>query len=96
MTRMLVDPMRSSSFGDTRGCTGATMEDGTVYRANKRGHMEVGNPEHVRAMVEGGIVVEQKFSGAAVPGVTCRGCGFAGFPFHQSAPCPRCGREEWE
>lgn len=75
------------------------MEDGTVYRANRWGRMEVANPTHAAQMVKNplapGHVLEQKFSGAGTPGVTCGGCGFGGFTWQKSAPCPRCGTENW-
>lgn len=94
MPRMLVEPRRVRDGGLT-GCTGATMEDGTVYRANRQGHMEVEDSAHARAMVKNplapGHVVEQKFSGAGIGGTVCQSCGFDGFHFHLSAPCPRCG-----
>lgn len=76
------------------------MEDGTVYLANKRGHMEVSDTAHAKAMVRNplapGEVVEQKFGGAGVAGAVCGACGFSGFRFQRSRPCPRCGGEDWE
>lgn len=96
MTRMLVEPLHKGD-GDPRGCTGATMEDGTVYRANSQGHMEVTNPEHIKWMKKNplapGHVLEQKFSGAGVAGASCTSCGFGAFLWQCSAPCPRCGGE---
>lgn len=86
--------------GHPTGCTGATMEDGTVYRADRHGHMEVGDARHAAQMVSNplapGHVVEAKFHGAGVQGVTCGGCGFSGFRWQASAPCPRCGSNNWE
>jgi hypothetical protein len=95
---MLVEP-RKNRDGDLTGCTGATMEDGTVYRANRNGLMHVESDAHATAMVKNplapGHVVEQKFSGARVAGVTCGSCGFGGFVWQASAPCPRCGSDDW-
>jgi hypothetical protein len=85
---MLVDPMRAQGGGkhaDLIGCTGATMDtDGTVYRANRAGHM-VANSD--------GFIVEAKFGGAGLDGATCTSCGFGAFRWQCSAPCPRCGGE---
>jgi hypothetical protein len=93
---MLVEPRKIKDGGLT-GCTGATMEDGTVYRANRAGHIEVEREDHARAMVKNpmapGHVIEAKFSGAGVAGATCQSCGFSGFLWQTSAPCPRCGGE---
>ena len=93
MTRMLVPPMRER-MGDTRGCTGATMEDGTRYRANRRGQMHVEDAEHVRAMkrdpnVAGDIVEETFHAIDHRPGWRCS-CGLTEYqPW--TKVCPRCG-----
>lgn len=94
MPRMLVEPRRTRD-GQLAGCTGVTMEDGTVYRANRHGHIEVDDPSHAAAMVRNplapGHVIEQKFHGAGTPGVTCSTCGFGAFRWQRHTPCPRCG-----
>jgi hypothetical protein len=94
---MLVDPVRAQGAGkhaDLVGCTGATMEDGTVYRAD-RGRMDVERDDHAKAMIKNsdGFIVEEKFSGAGIAGATCTGCGFGAFKWQCNAPCPRCGGE---
>jgi hypothetical protein len=93
---MLVPPRRVRD-GDLTGCTGATMEDGTVYNANRYGHMEVASEAHAKAMVKNpaapGHVIEAKFSGAGLSGASCTTCGFGAFKWQCSAPCPRCGGE---
>lgn len=94
MTRMLVEPRRDRD-GNPTGCTGATMEDGTIYRSNRYGHMEVNDKGHVAAMLRNsdGFITEEKFSAPKAAGTQCSACGFQGFAFHASAPCPRCGGE---
>lgn len=99
MPRMLVEPRRVRD-GLLTGCTGVTMEDGRVYRANKRGHIEVDDARAARQMVANplapGHVLEQTFNGAGVGGVSCGGCGFGGFRWQRSRPCPKCGADNWE
>jgi hypothetical protein len=94
MPRMLVEP-RSVRDGQLTGCTGVTMEDGTVYRANPQGHIDVDNIGHAKAMTVNplapGHVIEQKFHGAGTPGVLCGTCGFNGFRWQRHGSCPRCG-----
>jgi hypothetical protein len=92
MTKMLVQAQRIRDTVPV-GCTGATMEDGTVYRADRAGHMEVEDRGHVAAMLANsdGFITEQKFSALRAAGTSCSRCGFNGFSFHLSAPCPRCG-----
>ncbi len=98
MRHMLVEPQRDRD-GHPTGCTGLTMEDGTVYRASKKGHLEV-EDHHFKSIIENplapGHVVEAKFHGAGTPGADCGVCGFAGFTFQASRPCPRCGADQWE
>jgi hypothetical protein len=71
------------------------MEDGTVYRANRSGHVEVDNPAHVDAALKNpladGAITAAKLHGAGIPGATCTSCGFGAFAWQASAPCPRCG-----
>lgn len=94
MTRMLVEPRRQRD-GQLTGCTGVTMEDGTVYRADRTGHIDVSRPDHVAAMVNNplapGHVAIQKFHGGGTAGASCTACGFSAFTWQCSAPCPRCG-----
>ena len=99
MPRMLVEPRRTRD-GDLTGCTGATMEDGRVFRANRNGLMHVDDPKAAKQMVNNplapGMVVEAKMHGGGLPGATCAGCGFSGFRYQASRPCPKCGSERWE
>ena len=95
MTRMLVPPMQSR-MGDTRGCTGATMEDGTMYRANRRGSFEVDNADHVRAMrrdpvIAGDIVAETFHAHDPRPGRYCTCSPTELYPW--TKVCPRCGAD---
>ncbi len=96
--KVCVPPVRER-FGDLTGCTGATMEDGRVYRANHLGHMTV-DPTTARQMVANpaapGMVAYYTGGVPRVAGTTCGACGFSGFPFHRSAACPRCGCKSWE
>jgi hypothetical protein len=91
---MLV-PARRERDGNPTGCTGATMEDGTIYHSTRDGHMEVSRPDHVAAMLRNsdGFITEEKFSAPRAAGTWCSACGFSGFTFHLTAPCPRCGGE---
>ena len=69
-------------------------EDGTRYRANRRGQMHVEDAEHVRAMkrdpnVAGDIVEETFHAIDHRPGWRCS-CGLAEYqPW--TKVCPRCG-----
>ena len=99
MPRMLVEPPRFHREYGAVGCTGVTMEDGRVFRSNKAGHIEVDDAKTAKQMVDNplapGHVLEQKFHGAGLTGATCTGCGFGGFSWQKSAPCPKCGSEAW-
>jgi hypothetical protein len=94
VSRLLVEPQRTRD-GDPTGCTGFTMEDGTVYRATRDGHVNVENPAHIEAALKNpladGHIALAKFHGAGVSGASCTGCGFVAFAWQTSAPCPRCG-----
>ena len=92
MARLLVPAIKERD-GVPTGCTGVTMEDGTVYRANRAGHMEVNDPGHIRAMERNGdgFIIAQSASARGTAGTHCTACGFDGFRFHLSAPCPKCG-----
>jgi hypothetical protein len=74
MTRFAVPTLRDRKgmLSDLHGCTGATMEDGTRYLANRAGVIEVENPAHARAIrrdpnIAGDIVQ----IGAAVRRTSC-------------------------
>jgi hypothetical protein len=98
MTKMLVPPY-SERMGDTRGCTGATMEDGTVYRANRRGQFDVERGDHVRAMLKdpniaGDIVKETAACRVDFAGRPGRFCSAVCDPTEYqpwTKSCPRCG-----
>lgn len=95
MTRMLVPRLRER-MGDLSGCTGATMEDGTRYRANRAGVMHVDDPSHVRAMrrdpqIAGDIVAETFHAHDPRPGRYCT-CGLTEF-WPWTRTCPRCGAD---
>jgi rubrerythrin len=95
MTRLLVEPQRTRD-GDPTGCTGFTMEDGTVYRATRDGHVNVDNPAHVEAALRNpladGAITAAKFHGAGLKeSYACDTCGFSAFAWQASASCPRCG-----
>jgi hypothetical protein len=100
MTEMLVPPIRDRKGlgSDLSGCIGAKMEDGTDYRANRAGVMQVDNPHHVRAMKRdpaiAGDIVERSFhtrtDAAGRPGRYCTaGCITELQPWTHD--CPRCG-----
>jgi hypothetical protein len=102
MPKMLVDPLRTKGGGkyaDLVGCTGATMEDGRRFFANRRGHMDVDDVRTAQQMVDNpaapGAVA---FHNGGVPrsaGISCNTCGFDAYPFARSAPCSRCGADDW-
>ena len=99
MTKVLVPPVRER-HGELVGCTGFTMEDGRVFRANRRGHVEVPDLRTAQQAVSnplapGGVAI---YTGGVprTASATCGTCGFNGYPFHRSAPCPRCDSENWE
>jgi hypothetical protein len=90
---MLVESYKKRD-GLPTGCTGVTMEDGTVYRSNRAGHIEVNNPEHIAAMKrnsDGFVVEAASVNPPKSKGTHCLTCGFAGFQFHAQSPCPKCG-----
>lgn len=92
MTRFLV-PRLQERMGDFRGCTGATMEDGTRYRANRRGAFDVERADHARAIKRdpeiAGDIVAETFH-AHMPGARACSCGPTRYyPFTKA--CPRCG-----
>lgn len=93
MTRFLVPPLREK-FGELRGCTGATMEDGTRYFAGRAGAFEVDRPDHARAIrndpnIAGDIVAETFHAQDARPGWRCSCSVTELWAF--TKVCPRCG-----
>lgn len=98
MTRMLVPKLRDRKGmgSDLHGCTGATMEDGTRYLANRSGAFDVDRPDHVRAMrrdpnIAGDIVAETFHAQDSRPGRVC-GCSPATY-WAWTKSCPRCGAD---
>ena len=96
MTRMLVPPLRERKgrLSDLHGCTGATMWDGTVYRANRAGAFDCDDPGHVRDMrtdpaIAGDIVAETFHARTDRPGRYCD-CGSTEL-WPWTRVCPRCG-----
>lgn len=92
MTRVFTQPFRER-FRDTRGITGATMEDGTVYRARPGGVMTVDRDDHLAAMKRDPRVAEniavETFHGPIMAGRYCPVCNFSAWPWQ--AECPRDG-----
>lgn len=98
MARVYTQPVRER-FGDLRGITGATMEDGTVYRARRGGVMTVERADHIAAMkrdprVAENIAVETFHAGPRTSGRVCPRCGFSGWSWQMT--CPRDGTETEE
>ena len=88
MARVYTKPLHEK-FGELRGITGATMEDGTVYKARRGGVMTVENPEHIAAMkrdprVADNIAVETFH--ANVRGRHCLSCGFSAWEWQLTCP----------
>lgn len=83
MTRILTKPVREH-FGELRGVTGATMEDGTVYRSSRSGSFEVDRADHVHAMLRDPQVAQD----IAVCGHTPRG-------ITHWRTCPVCHHSCW-
>jgi hypothetical protein len=90
MARVFTKPLRES-FGELRGITGATMEDGTVYRARRGGVMTVENENHLRAMksndprVTDNIAIET-FHAQVENGRHCPTCSFSAWPWQLECP----------
>jgi len=101
MTRFAVPPLRDRKgvLSDLHGCTGATMEDGTVYRANRSGTFEVDNPSHARAIrrdpniagdiVAVGAAMRNDFGGRPGRYCTAHCCVTEYQPWTKK--CPGCG-----
>lgn len=92
MTKVFTPPVRER-FGDTKGVTGATMEDGTVYRS-RQGVMTVDRADHIAAMkrdprVAENIAVETFHGGPKVRGRHCPTCKFSAWDWQMT--CPRDG-----
>ena len=99
MARAYVKPVRES-WGEPRGITGATMEDGTVYRSDRSGGMDIDNQQHVIAMKNDPNNADLIVFGSYTPrgiqgGRMCPHCGFSGWSWQTE--CPRDGHEtvEW-
>lgn len=95
MTRVYVAPVKER-FGELRGITGATMEDGTVYRARRGGVMTVDRADHLAAMKRDPrnadlLAVESFVVRGDHPGRTCPVCAFNGWRWQTH--CPRDGAE---
>jgi hypothetical protein len=92
MTKVYTQPFRES-FGDTKGITGATMEDGTVYRARRGGVMTVDRSDHIAAMKRDPRVAEniavETFHAQVENGRHCPVCDFSAWPWQME--CPRDG-----
>jgi len=89
MAKVYTKPLRES-FGELRGITGATMEDGTVYKARRGGVMTVENVEHIAAMkrdprVMDNIAVET-FHVPPAPGRHCPTCQFSAWDWQMICP----------
>ncbi len=82
LTRVFVPPIKER-FGELKGITGATMEDGTVYRSRRGGVMNVDRQDHIDAMKRDPRVAEF----IAVEGFNVKG--------HAGAVCPQCGFAAW-
>lgn len=98
MSRVYTKPLKEN-FGDLRGITGATMEDGTVYRARRGGVMTVERADHIAAMkrdprVSDNIAVETFHAAAGMSGRHCPTCSFSAWPWQMT--CPKDGTETEE
>jgi len=98
MPKVYTRPIREK-FGELRGITGATMEDGTVYRSGRSGAMTVERSDHILAMkrdprVADNIVVEN-FVPRIEGGRYCPKCSFSAWSWQLK--CPRDGSKtlEW-
>lgn len=79
--------------GEIKGCLGVKMLDGTLYKANRQGTIEITDPTHIREvqqdkslnnlMDKQGIYFNTKEK-------LCE-CGFCAFSWQ--AVCPKCKKE---
>lgn len=99
MARVLTKPIREH-FGELKGITGATMEDGTVYRSSRTGSMTVDRTDHLRAMMRDDRAGQDLVVGGYTPrptpgGSFCPQCHFSGWSWQHT--CPHDGAEmmEW-
>ena len=99
MPRVYTKPIKEK-FGELRGITGATMEDGTVYRSSRSGSMMVESADHIAAMkrdprVADNVVVENYVPYSPEGGRHCPKCGFSAWSWQTK--CPKDGTEtlEW-
>lgn len=93
MPRVFVPPPQVHNFGETRGVTGATMEDGTVYKARRNtGAMDV-DDRHLSFIKRDGRCAVETFAGTrhALPGRPCSNptCHWRGWSWQET--CVRCG-----
>jgi hypothetical protein len=89
VTRVYTKPL-IEKFGELRGITGATMEDGTKYRARRGGVMTVDRADHIAAMkrdprVMDNIAVET-FHARVENGRHCTVCTFSAWPWQLTCP----------
>lgn len=82
----------SEQFTLPPGCQGLKIDsDGHRYAADRRGHIEVSNPDHAAQIREKGSKFIHKAALAFNSAVVDRcACGFA--PHSFSSTCPRCRR----
>ena len=70
-----------TKFGEPRGITGATMEDGTVYSATRSGTMQVDRADHIAAMKRDPRVADnialENFVPSGLKGRVCPSCNFS-------------------
>jgi hypothetical protein len=98
MAKVITKPVREH-FGELRGITGATMEDGTVYRSSRSGKMDVAD-HHIPFMRRDPRVADNIVIGTSMPRVTrgryCPVCNFSAWAWQPE--CPRDGTPtiEWE
>ena len=99
MAKAYVKPV-VTKWGEPRGVTGATMEDGTRYLAARNGSFEVERGDHVAAMKadpnNADLIVFGSYTPRGVKGGRmCPQCGFSGWAWQ--TVCPRDGHEtvEW-
>lgn len=86
-----------SEYVVQKGCMGFTMEDGTRYNADRRGHIKVDNPEHAyhverNSRIAGGhIATATQPLDPRIASTWCKDCKFTGWGWQKN--CPKCGAE---
>ncbi len=98
MTKFLVPRLvdKKGMLSDLHGCTGFDMEDGSRYKANRRGQVEVDRPDHAMAIrrdpnIAGDIIAETFHAQDGRPGKHCT-CSPAEL-WAWTKVCPRCGAD---